>query len=124
MPQIQSFLTHLRTQLTQSIDLTHKQNYSRRFKEDIKVYGIKTPTLKIIIKQNRTLIKDLPKGQIWEICEELHKSDFCEESFIASAFSHKLNKYYEKEDFQIFQKWIEEYINNRAKCDTFCNHTM
>lgn len=124
MSEIQSFLINLKTQLTQSIDPIHKQNYSRRFKEDIKVYGIKSPTLKIIIKENRKLIKDLPKGQILEVCEELHKSDFCEESFIASAFSHKLNKQYEKEDFQIFQKWIEEYINNRAKCDTFCNHTM
>lgn len=124
MHEIQSFLTNLRTQLTQSIDPIHKQHYSRRFKEDIKVYGIKTPTLKIIIKENRKFIKVLPKGQIWEICEELYKSDFCEESFIASAFSHKLNKQYEKEDFQIFQRRIEEYINNRAKCDTFCNHTM
>ena len=96
MSEIQSFLTNLRAQLTQSIDPIHKQNYSRRFKEYIKVYGIKTPTLKIIIKENRKLIKDLPKGQIWKICEELQKSDFCEESFIASAFSHKLNKQYEK----------------------------
>ncbi len=31
---------------------------------------------------------------------------------------------FEPEDFQIFEWWIEKYINNRAKCDTFCNHTV
>lgn len=31
---------------------------------------------------------------------------------------------YEEKDFLIFQQRIEKYINNRAKCDTFCNHTI
>jgi 3-methyladenine DNA glycosylase AlkD len=35
-----------------------------------------------------------------------------------------LRKQYQPEDFQTFYNWIDKYINNRAKCDTFCNHTM
>ncbi|NMC09119.1 DNA alkylation repair protein, partial [Candidatus Microgenomates bacterium] len=27
-------------------------------------------------------------------------------------------------DFALFEKWINEYINNWASCDTFCNHTV
>jgi 3-methyladenine DNA glycosylase AlkD len=35
-----------------------------------------------------------------------------------------MKKQYVRDDIQIFYKWIEKYINNRAKCDTFCNHTV
>ena len=27
-------------------------------------------------------------------------------------------------DLPIFKRWIERYINNWAKCDGFCNHTI
>ena len=35
-----------------------------------------------------------------------------------------MRKKYEPNDFQIFEKWINKYINNWASCDTFCNHTV
>jgi len=35
-----------------------------------------------------------------------------------------MRKQYEEKDFAVFTSWIEKYINNRAKCDTFCNHTI
>jgi len=35
-----------------------------------------------------------------------------------------MRKQYDEKDFAVFTSWIEKYINNRAKCDTFCNHTV
>jgi 3-methyladenine DNA glycosylase AlkD len=32
--------------------------------------------------------------------------------------------YLEPEDLATFKLWIECYINNWAKCDSFCNHTI
>jgi 3-methyladenine DNA glycosylase AlkD len=31
---------------------------------------------------------------------------------------------FERCDLQTFKGWIERYINNWAKCDSFCNHTV
>jgi len=33
-------------------------------------------------------------------------------------------KKYEPTDFKIFYHWIDKYVTNWAKCDTFCNHNV
>jgi 3-methyladenine DNA glycosylase AlkD len=50
--------------------------------------------------------------------------DYCEEAFIASDWVYRLRKGYEPGDFALFEGWIGRYINNWAKCDTFCNHAL
>jgi 3-methyladenine DNA glycosylase AlkD len=35
-----------------------------------------------------------------------------------------VHKKYEPDDFQVFEKWINDYVNNWASCDTLCNHTV
>lgn len=96
----------------------------RFFKEPILVYGVKSASVQKLAKETRKQIKDLDKQTIFWLCELLFSSDYCEESFIASAWTYELRKQYQPEDFIIFTQRIEKYINNRAKCDTFCNHTM
>jgi 3-methyladenine DNA glycosylase AlkD len=33
-------------------------------------------------------------------------------------------KYYERADFEVFEKWVSSYVGNWASCDTLCNHTV
>jgi 3-methyladenine DNA glycosylase AlkD len=47
-----------------------------------------------------------------------------EEAFIVSTWVPKLVAQFEPEDLTLFRKWIEKYINNWAKCDGFCNHSI
>jgi 3-methyladenine DNA glycosylase AlkD len=47
-----------------------------------------------------------------------------EESFVACDWSYKSKKQYERTDFKVFEKWVDEYVNNWASCDTLCNHTV
>jgi 3-methyladenine DNA glycosylase AlkD len=58
------------------------------------------------------------------MCEELYISDYCEEAFVVSFWAPKLSIQFQKSDIKIFKKWIDKYINNWAKCDGFCNHTI
>ena len=44
-----------------------------------------------------------------------------EYGMIAINLMKKLTKEMKKEDFFIFEKWIEEYITNWAHCDIFCS---
>lgn len=117
-------LAQLRAQLHKLSDEATRKMSHRFFKEPILVYGVKSATVQKLAKENRKQIKDLDKKTIFWLCESLFQSDYCEDSFIASAWTYELRKQYQPEDFIIFTKRIEKYINNRAKCDTFCNHTM
>lgn len=117
-------LTNLRSQLKKLIDPQATKTYANFFKEPITFYGIKTPVVQKLAKTYRKKIQHEDKKTIRRYCEELFKSDYCEEAFIACERSYAMRKQYEEKDFLIFHQWIEKYINNRAKCDTFCNHTV
>lgn len=96
----------------------------RFFKESVQAYGLKSADVEKIAKQYMPLIKSLPKFEVFSICEELWKSNFIEEGFIACHFSNTIHKQYTIEDVKIFEHWIGNYITNWATCDTFCNHTV
>lgn len=117
-------LASLRTQLKSLSDPKTRDSFQRWFKEPVTAYGIKSALVEKLAKEKWKEIKELDKKTIFWLCEELFKSDYCEEAFVACNRSYALRNQYEREDFQTFELWIDKYINNRAKCDTFCNHTM
>jgi len=116
--------SRIRNELEQNIDRPTREGFHRFFKEEVKGYGVKTNIVNRIGKNYYREIKNLGKEEVFSLCEELYRSDYCEEAFIAAAWSYELRKKYEISDFKRFEGWIEKYINNWAKCDTFCNHTM
>jgi 3-methyladenine DNA glycosylase AlkD len=61
---------------------------------------------------------------VFALCEELWRSGYNEEAFIACNWSYAVRKYFEESDIVIFENWINSYITNWATCDTFCNHTV
>lgn len=117
-------LQSLRKQLEENADIKTKESGPRFFKEQIMLYGVKTATVTKIGKESFAYIKDWEKDQIFELCEELWKSGYLEESFVACHWSYSLHKHYNPEDFLVFEKWLSLYVNNWASCDTLCNHTI
>ncbi|WP_259134552.1 DNA alkylation repair protein [Methanosalsum natronophilum] len=75
-------------------------------------------------KKYFNLVSEKSKNEIYSYCEELLISDYLEESFIAFKWAYSLKDQYEPEDFAVFERWIGDYVNNWAKCDTLCNHTI
>jgi 3-methyladenine DNA glycosylase AlkD len=61
---------------------------------------------------------------VFALCEELLRSDYCEEAFIAAEWAYMVRNRYSEDDFFTFECWIEKYVNNWAKCDTLCNHSV
>jgi 3-methyladenine DNA glycosylase AlkD len=114
----------IRKELILNSDEKTKQSGERFFKEDVKIYGLKSATTRKIGKNHYRSLTDKSKLHIFSLCEELWKSGFMEESFIACNWSHNVCKYFQKTDFKIFEFWINTYITNWATCDTFCNHTV
>ncbi len=114
----------IRIELKNNVDEKTRKSFQRFFKEEVKYHGVKTGLVGKIARENWKEIKHLPKKEIFEICEELYSSDFTEEAFIVSFWVLNLAEKFEKSDIKIFKKWISSYINNWAKCDGFCNHSM
>jgi len=69
-------------------------------------------------------MSSLDKQAIFELCEELYRSDYTEEAFIVAFWLPNYIDKLEPSDLTTFKRWIERYINNWAKCDVFCNHTV
>lgn len=105
-------------------DQKTKESSKRFFKEAIKVHGVKNKIVRDISKEYYKKIKDKNKDEIYNLCEELWKTGYIEESFLACNWSYNVHKDFEEKDIKIFERWIEEYVTNWASCDTFCNHTV
>jgi 3-methyladenine DNA glycosylase AlkD len=94
------------------------------FKEAITCYGVKTATVTKISHKYWTEIKQLSKKDVFIICEDLFSSGFMEEAFVVADWLPKFVGQFQREDLAVFERWIGCYIDNWAKCDSFCNHTV
>jgi 3-methyladenine DNA glycosylase AlkD len=117
-------ITRIRNDLVLNADEKTKNSSSRFFKEEVKCYGVKTALVGKTAKDYFKEIKSESKEEIFAFCEELLKSDYCEDAYIAFEWAYQLRDKYTENDFFMFERWIENYVNNWAKCDTLCNHSV
>jgi len=114
----------LREELIRNSDEQLQKSSQHFFKESIHCYGIKSATVINIGKEHFKVIKDIPKKEIFELCNELWQSGMIEESYVACNWSYYVCKKYEAEDIKVFEEWISSYVDNWASCDTLCNHSV
>ncbi len=121
---MENIIDQVRIELRKNIDEKTQTTNQHFFKEKIKSYGVKVPAVNRISKEYFKRIDFKSKTEIFDLCEQLWQSGFIEESFIECHWSYFIHKMYEPGDFQLFEKWISEYVDNWASCDTLCNHTI
>lgn len=117
-------INQIRTSLKESADEKTKATGQRFFKEEISSYGVKIPLVSKISKDVYKESALQSKTDVFEVCEALFQSGNLEESFVACGWSYYVHKQYEPADFLVFKRWINNYVNNWATCDTLCNHTV
>ncbi len=120
----EDLIIKIRKELEQLADESIRAGAKRYFKEGITCYGVKTALVNEMARKYFAEIKTQNKEVIFSMCEDLLKSDYSEEAFIAFDWSYRLRKRYETVDFIIFENWLSKYVNNWAKCDTMCNHSV
>ena len=121
---MRTIIQKIRQELKQNADEHTKNTGQRYFKEQVHLYGVKTAVVTKIGKEYFKEVKIMGKEKIFGLCEELWRSGYMEESFIACNWSYFVHKNYESGDFQIFKNWVNDYVGNWASCDTLCNHTI
>jgi 3-methyladenine DNA glycosylase AlkD len=119
-----TIISEIRSELQNNIDLKTQESSRNFFKEEIQSYGVKSAIVAKMSKDYFKSIKNNSKEEIFRLCDELWKSQTMEESFIACNWSYFVHKEYQPNDFNVFEKWIANYVNNWASCDTLCNHTV
>jgi 3-methyladenine DNA glycosylase AlkD len=117
-------VSKVRTELESLSDKVAQTSGRTFFKEEVKLYGIRTATVTNIGKLHYKSLGQHSKLDILAFCEELWQSGYLEESFIACNWSYNLRKDFAPSDFETFERWVKLYINNWASCDTLCNHTV
>lgn len=117
-------LSAIRQELQNQADEKTKSSFRHFFKEAVTFYGIKTATVEKIAGQYYREVKSLGKPEVFLLCEELLKSGYTEEAFIAFDWAYRLKDAFEPADFPTFERWLNKYVSNWAACDTLCNHTI
>jgi 3-methyladenine DNA glycosylase AlkD len=113
----------LKSELIRNADEKTKLSGERFFKEAVTMYGIKSAVVVRIGKEHFKSIPDKDKSNIFSLCTELWQSGIMEESFVACNWSYYVHRQYQPSDIEILDKWVSNYVNNWASCDTLCNHT-
>lgn len=123
MTDIDQLINLLRADLTAAIDPHTRDTAQRFFKEPIKVYGIKSATVSRLSRQYWPQIKNLTKPELFNLAEKLFKSGYCEEAYLAADWLAHYG-HCQLTDIEVYEKWLSKYIDNWAKCDTLCNHSL
>ncbi len=123
-PNKSDLLASIRRELRENADPATQATGEHFFKEAVIMYGVKTPVVVKMAARYFAEIKRLPKAEIFRLCEDLLRSDYTEEAVIACDWAYRLRDQYEPADFAVFEGWVSKYVDNWAKCDTLCNHTI
>lgn len=121
---MKKFIREVRSELTRNSNPEIRKSARRFSKEEIDCYGIRAAGIRMIAKTCWPELRSFNKKEIFIICGELLRSKMLEESALVALWLPKLKKQFEKNDIDLFRKWVDHYITNWAACDGFCNHTV
>lgn len=119
-----SHLIKLKQELKIFQNIEGQRSAQRFFKDPINTYGMKSKDIETITKKYFSYIKELPKEEMINLCETLFESDMYEEFIIGADWIQRRIKEFKSKDIKLFEIWIDKYINNWAKCDAFCTHSV
>ena len=76
MKNTDELLVNLHRDLISSSDEKTRESGQRFFKEEVKMYGIKSATVVKLAKEHFQAVRNDPKERIFELCEQLWKSGY------------------------------------------------
>jgi 3-methyladenine DNA glycosylase AlkD len=105
-------------------DAATREGSSRFFKEPVRCRGAKTAAVRGVERQRWKDVAPLGKARIFALCEDLYRTGYLEDGFVAASWAARLAPAFEPDDITVFGGWVERYVDNWAACDTLCNHAV
>lgn len=85
---------------------------------------LRTGVVRKISAEHFKEIRNLPKNEIFKLCEELLQSGDGNLGEIARDWAFRCRKRYEKKDFKTFERWLKKYVKSWGSCDHLCVHPL
>lgn len=114
----------VRKELKKYIDVEYRDGERRFFKEPVKNYGVRLPNRRKVANQLYKQAKELSKNELLEVAEKLLASSYNEEATVVFTWVYKRKLEFLERDFLIFERWVQKYLDNWAKVDDFCTHSL
>ncbi len=100
--------------------------------QKIKELEANTPYGKHIItgdvrKLSSTLFRQIEYKSIENVfilCEELLNEHSWALGVIAFDFAYRMKNYYNESTYEIFYRWLKDYVRGWGDCDDFCTHAF
>ena len=93
--------------------------------QPITLHGVRLPVVRRIgAKFWVNLVKKLAKEEVFELCEDLLRTDYAEERTVAFDWAYRARARYEPRDFRRFESWLKRFVKNWAACDDLCRHAL
>jgi len=105
-------------------DTATRENASRFFKESVRCRGVKTATVHAVAREHWHEVEPLGRARILALCEDLYRTGYLEDGFVAADWAARLAPAFEPGDIAVLGAWVERYVDNWAACDTLCNHAV
>jgi len=126
------YINALNAKLYKNIDKKFREGEIRFFKEEINPIGVRSNIIKKIASEFYSEHKKEFSKQVWiDLCGELWQIKInnsnipcIEYGMIIITILKKQTKSLDKNDFFLFEKWIDKYITNWAHCDLFCSQVV
>jgi len=86
-----------------------------------KTFVPKTAIVRKISADYFRKVKNRPKQEIFELCEDLLEAGY---KAVAFDWAFRCKKLYEVTDFHIFESWLKKYVTGWGSCDDLCTHAF
>jgi len=117
-------INDLIVRLQSEADEKIKISGERFFKEPVILRGLRNATVTGIGREHYRLLENKEKNYVFQLCTQLWKTGYIEDTFIACQWSYNVHKQYIPDDISVIYQWVSVYVNNWASCDTLCNHSV
>ncbi len=99
---------------------------SQRFhKEKLKnPIVLRTPIVRKISAEYFREIRNLPKDEIFQLCQEMLKQNDGNLGDVAFDWAYRLRKSCDQKDLRIFERWLKKYVHSWGSCDHLCVHPL
>ena len=105
-------------------DTETRDNAARFFKDPVRCRGVKTASVHAVAREHWKEVAPLGKAVVFALCEDLYRTGYIEDGFVAADWAAMLAPAFEPGDIAVLGAWVERYIDNWAACDTLCNHAV
>ncbi len=121
---IQKIISHIHADLQAAVDPFYKIGVTRFFKEQVKVYGVRTPKVRRIAANYAVDLKSVSFADLLSLCEKLLQTGYMEDATIALALVYKRRTNLSVGDVKVVERWLNTSVSNWATCDDLSVHIL